>query len=80
LDAEDSGLIVIGFDKGDGLAILFAASVDDARGGIFTSLGTSFFNEVCSAAKELVVGGDEGGAGFKDAVAKLDTLGSRLLD
>jgi len=76
LDAEDSGLIVIGFDKGEGLTILFAASVDEARGGIFTSFGTSFLSEVWSA-KELEVG--ESGAGLAVAVAMFDRLASRLV-
>jgi hypothetical protein len=77
-EAEDSGLMVIGFDKGEGLAILFAASVDEALGGIFTSLGTSCFRAVWSAAKLFVAGEveDAVGAGF---AAAIDTLGSRLL-
>lgn len=75
LDTEDSGLIVIGFDKGEGLAIRFAASVDEARGGIFTSLGTSCL-AVWSA--RLFTAGDceEDGAGFEGG---MDALASRLL-
>jgi hypothetical protein len=76
LDADDSGLIVIGFDKGDGLAILFAASEDEARGGIFTSRGTSVLMAVCSA-RELVIGEGEDWAGFPGAMD--DPVASRLL-
>jgi hypothetical protein len=43
LEAEDSELMVIGLDKGEGLPIRFAASVDEPLGGIFTSLGKSIF-------------------------------------
>jgi hypothetical protein len=76
LDAEDSGLIIIGFDKGDGLAIRFAASVDEARGGIFTSLGTSCLIEVCSA-KAFEAGKIDDGveAGF----GAVDWLASRFV-
>ncbi len=71
----DSGLIVIGLDKGDGLVIRFAASVDEARGGIFTSLGTSCLIEVCSAnAFEAGETEDGFGAGF----GGIDRLASRL--
>jgi len=73
LDVEEaSGLIVIGFDKGEGLAILFAASEEEARGGIFTSRGTSVRMGVGSA-RELVIGKGEDWAGFAGPVA------SRLL-
>ncbi len=74
-DAEDSGLIVIGFDKGEGLTIRFAASDDDPRGGIFTSRGTSFLRAVCSA-RELVVA-EEDWAGFPEPT--VETLASRLV-
>ena len=76
LDAEDSGIIVTGLDKGDGLVIRFAASVDEARGGIFTSLGTSCLIEVCSADAFTAGKTKEGvGAGF----AAMDRLASRLV-
>jgi hypothetical protein len=71
LENGDSGLIVIGLDKGDGFAILFAASVDEARGGILTNLGTSCLIEVCSARDCE----DEDGAGLGAMAA----LASRLL-
>ena len=51
-EAWDSGLIAMGWDKGDGLAILLAASAEEPRRGIFTSFGTSFRGVVWSA-KEL---------------------------
>jgi hypothetical protein len=76
LEAGDSEVIVIGFDKGDGWAIRFAASVEEALGGIFTSLGTSGLIEDCSAG--AFAAGDceeEDGAGFKGA---MDPLASRL--
>ena len=75
LDAEVSGLIVIGFDKGEGLAIRFTASDDEARGGIFTSFGTSCRVGVCSA-EAFAIGEfeDEDGAGFA-----IKTLASRLV-
>ena len=68
-----SGLIVTGLDKGDGLPIRFAASEEDPRGGIFTSLGTSFLFVVWS--KSALFEADEDGAGFEVAIA----AGSRLL-
>jgi len=71
LDAEDSGLIVIGFDKGEGLAILFAASVDEARGGIFTSRTPSCLSKDCSTT---AIGVDDG-AGLALAMG---VVGSRL--
>ena len=79
-DAEVSGLIVIGFDNGDGLLIRFAASVEEARGGIFTSLGRSCLIEVCSAAANAFAtaegcDGCKDGAGF---AAPVNTLASRL--
>lgn len=74
LVVEDSELIVIGFDKGEGLAIRFAASEEEPRGGIFTSFGTSFLSEVCSAMVLAI--GEENGAGF--AVANFEPIGSRL--
>ena len=79
-DAEVSGLIVIGFDNGDGLLIRFAASVEEARGGMFTSLGWSCFNEVDSAAANAIAAVEvdvdwEDGAGFAVLV---NTLASRL--
>jgi len=57
------------------LAIRFAASDDEARGGIFTSFGRSFRMGVCSA-KAFAIGEfeDEDGAGFA-----IDTLASRLV-
>jgi hypothetical protein len=71
-----SGLIVIGLDKGDGLAVRFAASVEEARGGIFTSRGTSCLIEVCSAnAFEAGETEDGIGAGF----GGIDRLASRLV-
>ena len=76
--AEDSGLIVIGFDKGEGLAILLEASEEEARGGIFTSRGWSCFSGVCSAIteKELALAAvEEDGAGF---AVDIDPLASRL--
>ena len=70
-----SGLIVIGFDKGDGLVIRFAASVDEARGGIFTSRGTSCRIEGCSVdGLEAAEDEDGVGAGFSG----IDRLASRL--
>ena len=77
LEAEGgSGLIVIGLDKGDGEVIRFAASVDEARGGIFTSRGTSCLIDVCSAnAFEAGEIEDGVGAGF----GGIDRLASRLV-
>jgi hypothetical protein len=63
LDAEGSGLIVTGFDSGDGLTIRLAASEDEARGGIFTSFGVSFRSEVCSI-RALGATDVEDGVGF----------------
>jgi hypothetical protein len=56
------------------LGILFAASVEEARGGIFTSRGTSDLMTVFSA-RELVNGEGEAWAGF----AGEDPPTSRLL-
>ena len=58
------------------MAIRLAASVDEARGGIFTSLGTSCLAEDWSA--RLFAAGDceEDGAGFEGA---MDALASRLV-
>jgi hypothetical protein len=77
LEADgDSALIVIGLDKGDGLVIRFAASVDEARGGIFTSRGTSCRAEVWSAnVFEADETEDRVGAGF----GGIDRLASRLV-
>jgi hypothetical protein len=75
LEADgDSAPIVIGLDKGDGLVIRFAASVDEARGGIFTSRGTSCRAEVWSA-NVFEAGEDRLGAGF----GGIDRLASRLV-
>jgi hypothetical protein len=70
-----SGLIVIGLDKGDGLVIRFAASVDEARGGIFTSRGTSCRIEFCSA-DAFEAGGIENAVG--EGFGGIDRLASRL--
>lgn len=74
LEAEGSGLIVIGFDNGEGVVIRLAASVDEARGGIFTSLGTSCLFEVCS---EVLTAG-ETEVGFAAGFGRLDRVASRL--
>ena len=76
MDAEDTGLIVIGFDKGEGLAILFAASEDEARGGIFTSRGTSLLMVVCSV-RGFVIDELEDLAGFGSAID--ERVASRLV-
>lgn len=52
-DTRRSGLMVIGFDRGEGVTIRFAAS-DELRGGIFTSLAGSAFEEDGSAAAAAV--------------------------
>jgi hypothetical protein len=77
-EAGDSGLIVIGRDRGEGFAIRFAASVDEARGGIFTRRDPSFLVGGCSGVAKAVVttcAKDRDGAGF-EVVA--DALPSRL--
>jgi hypothetical protein len=76
LDAEGSGLIVTGLDKGDGLEIRFAASVDEARGGIFTSLSTSCLTEVCSA-RAFEAGEIDDGVGVR--LDAMDRLASRFV-
>lgn len=57
------------------MAILFAASVEEARGGIFTSRGASCLPE--GFAMVFAVGDcEEGGAGLEGA---MDALASRLV-
>ena len=71
LDDLASGLIVIGFERGDGLAIRFAASDEEARGGILINLGESFLFDGWS--KLFEAGEERAGLGF----AIID--GSRLV-
>jgi len=69
--------MVIGFDRGEGLVIRFAASLDEARGGMFTNLGTSDLEGFCSVMALVAADCEmEDGAGVGDAMA---ALASRLL-
>ena len=65
-EVRDSGFIAIGFDRGDGLATLLAASDEEPRRGIFTSFGISF-REVWFT-RRLAEREEEEGAGFTVAI------------
>lgn len=66
--------MVMGLESGDGVVILFAASEDEARGGMFMSRGASFLVPDCCSMGLLEAEGEDG-AGLPVAIL----VGSRLV-